>query len=84
VWVRQAYRRVLAQALARGHARQPRQTPQSFLPTLDQLWPDEARGLAELTEAYTAARYGQVPPSAEGLTALQAAVERIAMAERHD
>jgi hypothetical protein len=81
LWVRQAYRRVLAQALARGQARQPRQTPQSFLPTLDALWPDETGGLAELTEAYTAARYGQVPPSAGQLTALQQALDRLASAE---
>jgi hypothetical protein len=39
-----------ALALTRGQARQPRQTPQSFLPNLDQLWPDEVRGLSELTE----------------------------------
>ena len=78
VWVRQAYRRVLVQALARGQARQPRQTPQTYLPTLDGLWPSDAEALRELTAAYTAARYGQLPPTTEQLASLQVAVEQFA------
>jgi Domain of unknown function (DUF4129) len=80
-WVRRAYQRLLALALARGRARPPRQTPQAFLPTLSEIWPGETRNLAELTAAYTAARYGQVPPSAEQLAALKTAMERLAAAE---
>jgi len=79
-WVRRAYQRLLALALARGRARLPRQTPQGFLPTANQLWPDETSSLAELTAAYTAARYGQVPPSAEQLAAMKQAMERLAAA----
>ena len=82
-WVRRAYQRLLALALARGQARQPRQTPHSYLTTMNGLWPDEASGLAELTAAYTAARYGQVPPSAEQLAALKQADERMVAAETH-
>ena len=86
VWVRQSQRRVLAQALARAGA-QPRQTPQNYLPTLDGLWPSDVETLAALTAAYTAARYGQVPPPKEQLASLQVAVEQIARdqpgAERH-
>jgi hypothetical protein len=81
VWVRQAYRQVLARALARGQARQPAQTPETFLTTLDGLWPAAADALAALTTAYTAARYGEVPPSAGQLAALQAAVDQITNTE---
>ena len=82
-WVRRAYQRLLALALARGRARLPRQTPQGFLPTVNQLWPDEISSMAELTAAYTAARYGEVPPSAEQLAALQQAMERLDPGETH-
>jgi len=81
VWVRRAYQRLLALALARGRPRLPRQTPHTFLPTVNDLWPGETRNLAELTAAYTAARYGQVPPSPEQLAALKQAMERLAAAE---
>jgi hypothetical protein len=76
-WVRRAYQRLLALALARGQARRPRQTPRGFLPAVQALWPAEARALDELTDAYTAARYGQVPPTAEELAALQQALARL-------
>ena len=76
--LRQAYQRVLAQALARGRPRQPRQTPREYLPALDELWPAEAETLGALTAAYNAARYGDVPPTAEQLARLQTALDRLA------
>jgi len=75
--VRRAYQRLLALALARGQARPPRQTPRAFLPAVQTLWPQEAGALSDLTAAYTAARYGQVPPSAEQLAAMQQAIARL-------
>ncbi len=77
LWVRRAYQRLLALALDRGRARLPRQTPQAFLPAAQALWPEEAGAVADLTAAYTAARYGQAPPSAEQLAALQQAMARL-------
>jgi len=78
LWVRRAYRRVLGAALARGYARLPRQTPLDYLPILDRVWPAEAETLAALTAAYSAARYGQVPPTPQQIAALRAAVDRMA------
>jgi hypothetical protein len=75
--VRRTYQRLLALALARGRARPPRQTPRAFLPAVQALWPEEAAALDDLTAAYTAARYGQVPPSAEQLAAMQRALARL-------
>jgi hypothetical protein len=80
-WVRRAYQRVLVLALARGRARQPRQTPQAYLDTATELWPGEARGLTALTAAYTAARYGEVAPGAE---AIEAARQMLARLESKD
>ncbi len=78
IWLRHAYRRVLTQALARGQPRKAQQTPHAYQPALDGLWPAEAEALAALTAAYSAARYGDVPPSAEQVALLQAALERLA------
>ena len=71
LWVRQLYRRVLEAAVARGIARPGRQTPDMFLATLMNIWPDEVARLVELTAAYDAARYGQLPPTPRQLEVLK-------------
>jgi hypothetical protein len=77
VWVRTAYRRLLALALEHGRPRQPGQTPLGYLPSLDELWPAEAAGVAAVTVAYDAARYGEQPPTPDELEALRQKVEQI-------
>jgi len=67
--IRLTYQRLLAAAQAAGCPRAPGQTPSTYARVLDRLAPAHRADLHDLTEAYVAARYGELEPA-------QAAVER--------
>lgn len=77
VWIRAAYRQVLALAVEQGRPRPPAQTSLDYLPTLVALWPEEGALLESLTRAYTAARYGRLPPSGEQIEEIRRGLERM-------
>lgn len=75
--IRRLYVRAVTEAGRRGHKRAPAQTPYDFLPLMQRAFPHHAGEACDITEAYIAAHYGQVPDSDEALNALKQAWERM-------
>lgn len=75
--IRRLYVRAANEAGKRGHKRTPSQTPYDFLPAMQRAFPEHAGEARDITEAYVAAHYGQVPDSDEALDALKQAWERM-------
>lgn len=77
VTVRRMYARAGHEAGKRGFPRLNAQTPYDYLPHLCQAFPGREAEARELTEAYVAAHYGEVPDTREELDALRAAWARM-------
>jgi hypothetical protein len=75
--IRRLYVRAVNEAGKRGQKRTPSQTPYDFLPAMQRAFPEHAGEAREITEAYIAAHYGQVPDSDEALNALKQAWKRM-------
>lgn len=80
--VRYFYLRTLALAAERGLVRPPHKTPLEFMRDLEASWPDAGEDVAQLTEAFVAARYAprEIVPGEVG--AIQAAWRRLAQVFR--
>lgn len=75
--VRRLYVRAGHEAGKRGFPRLNAQTPYDYLPRLCSAFPGREPEARELTEAYVAAHYGEVPDTREELDALRRAWERM-------
>lgn len=64
-------------ARGRGHARQPNQPPDEYLPELIRAFPAEASALARLTNAYMRVHYGDQPLDGGELARLRTDYERV-------
>jgi hypothetical protein len=71
--IRHIYRRLCAVAAAYGYPRPPNQTPNEFLATLAQVWPNLLPESRVITEAYNRVRYGELPESKAEMDAIKAA-----------
>lgn len=69
--IRAIYRALLAWAASRGHARRKEETPYEFEARLDQKMPTIETQLQEVTEVYTATRYGEIVPDEMEVTRVQ-------------
>jgi DNA polymerase III delta prime subunit len=81
-FVREMYRRLLAWAAARGHARKAAQTPYEYLPGLVAWLPERGGDLAFLTEQYVRTRYSPAIPGESGLEELRQSWLRIRQTRR--
>lgn len=75
--VRRVYVRAVSEAGKRGFKRKPTQTPYDFLPDMQQAFPQNVSEARDVTEAYIASHYGQVPDTDEALNALKQSWERM-------
>jgi hypothetical protein len=80
--IRQIYQDLLARAMALDLPRHKGETPAAYVRRLSWLCPHELSSLQLLTMAYTIARYGAAPPTAEDVRAARDAHARIALALR--
>jgi hypothetical protein len=80
--VRRLYVRAVSEAGKRGFKRQPTQTPYDFLPDMQRAFPEHVSEARDVTEAYIASHYGQVPDSDEALNALKQSWERMRHSSR--
>ncbi len=77
VSIRQIYRRFQKVAARAGQPRPAPATPREFLTQLQAAYSDLPAGAAALTQTYTAARYGNVAPTAQQVTAANAALAEV-------
>ncbi|MCL4836154.1 MAG: DUF4129 domain-containing protein [Caldilineaceae bacterium] len=68
----------------RGEARLPSEPPDDYLPRLASVFPGQAAGLAQITEAYMRVYYGEQAISGEELAGLRAVYERVRGAQKRD
>ena len=68
-------------AAAAGYPRLEAETPYEYLPTLGQVWPDNAAEARLITDAFIRVRYGELPETAEELEAIRAAWRRLEATE---
>ncbi|MDT8305074.1 MAG: DUF4129 domain-containing protein [Anaerolineae bacterium] len=71
--IRRIYRQMGELAAAYGYPRAAAQTPNEYLSTLGELWPDGQDESTQITQAYVRVRYGEVPETEEELQALRRA-----------
>lgn len=71
--IRRLYVRAVREAGKRGFTRSQNQTPMEFLPKLNAAFPDAERETRQITDAYIAAHYGEVPDTLDGLNTLRSA-----------
>lgn len=80
--IRRLYVRAVQEAGRRGHKRSASQTPYDFLPEMQRAFPHNISEARDVTEAYVASHYGQVPDTDEALNALKQAWERMRQSSR--
>lgn len=80
--VRYLYANLQHLAAQRGHPRAGAQTPNDYLPQLQQAFPGQETALAQLTHAYNAVEYGHAATSEIELEHLRAAWAAIRIAAR--
>ena len=66
--IRRLYVRAVTESGKRGFKRKPTQTPFDFLPEMQRAFPEHVSEARDVTEAYVAAHYGQVPDTDDALT----------------
>ena len=81
--IRRIYRLMCRAAAAAGYPRLEAETPYEFLPTLGQVWPENAAEARLITDAFIRVRYGELPETAEELEAIRAAWRRLEASEPH-
>jgi len=75
--IRRIYAHMTALAAELGYPRPDYQTPYEYLPTLGQAFPQSRDAVADITEAYVAVHYGEVPERPEDLAGVRASWESI-------
>jgi hypothetical protein len=75
--VRRVYAQLLEWGARQGRARRPAETPLEFGAALDGLRPDLREDLAAITRAYLQVRYGEMPESADMISAVLASWDRV-------
>lgn len=75
--IRRIYAHMSALAAELGHPRALHETPYEYQPTLEQAFPDSHTEVAQVTQAYVAVHYGQVPDRLADLQIVRAAWEHI-------
>jgi hypothetical protein len=80
--VRRLYVRAVSEAGKRGFKRKPTQTPYDFLPDMQRAFPEHVSEARDVTEAYIASHYGQVPDTDAALNALKQSWERMRQSRR--
>lgn len=75
--VRAIYANLLVLLTALDHPRQPEQTPYEYEPVAEGVLPERQAEIADITEAFVRARYGEMEISAQELAHLQQAWERV-------
>ena len=81
--IRRVYRLMCRAAAAAGYPRLEAETPYEYLPTLAQVWPENAAEARLITDAFIRVRYGELPETAEELEAIRAAWRRLEGTEPH-
>ena len=81
--VRDVYRRLLAWAAGHGHPKAAHQTAHEFMETLRPTVPDRTFELRFVTEAYAAARYGDVRPDPGLIDRIRSAWRRLRTTRPH-
>ncbi len=80
--LRRVYTQTVKLAASRGYPRPSSRTPYEHLNTLEQAFPGCEPELAQITEAYVGAHYGELPERPEALAEIRAAFERIKMTQK--
>ena len=75
--IRRIYAHVSALAAERGYPRAVHETPYEYLPALERAFPDNREDVAQVTEAYIAVHYGEMPERPEDLATVKSAWQRI-------
>jgi len=75
--IRRIYAALTTLAAERGYARPAARTPYEHLPALRRAFPGCDVQVAQITEAYVAAHYGQVPDSREALAKIRLTWEEV-------
>ena len=81
--IRDVYRRLLAWAASHGHAKAAHQTAHEFMETLRPAVPERTFELRFVTEAYVAARYGDVRPDPGLIDRIRSAWRRLRTTRPH-
>ncbi len=75
--IRRIYAHMSALAADLGHPRAIHETPYEYQSTLEQAFPENHKDVAQVTQAYVAVHYGQVPDQLADLQMVRAAWEHI-------
>jgi hypothetical protein len=75
--IRRLYARAIREAGKRGFTRSQNQTPMEFLPRLSAAFPGAERETRQITDAYIAAHYGEVPDTLDALNTLRSAWQKM-------
>lgn len=75
--IRRIYANTVRLAASRGYPRPAARTPYEHLATLRQAFPGCDSELAQITEAYVAVHYGELPEDPNALAEIRAAFERV-------
>jgi hypothetical protein len=75
--IRRIYARMSHEAGKRGFQRMTAQTPNDYLPRLNDAFPGTDADIRTITNAYIAAHYGEVPDTDEALAQIRMAWERV-------
>lgn len=81
--IRRIYRLMCRAAAAAGYPRLEAETPNEYLPTLSQVWPENAVEARLITDAFIRVRYGELPETAEEMETIRAAWRRLETTEPH-
>ncbi len=79
VRIRRIYARLMKLSAKLGYARPVSVTPIEFLPSLQELFPDNARDLQVITDAYLVVRYGELPERLDQVEDVQTAWKNVAV-----
>jgi hypothetical protein len=75
--IRRIYAHVASLAAKEGYRRADNETPYDYLPTLRTAFPDSGPEVTQITEAYVAVHYGELPERKEDLLAVRTAWQEI-------
>ena len=81
--IRRIYAALVALGAERGHPRPAARTPYEHLPELRRAFPGCEVQLAQITDAYVAAHYGQAPETRAALQGIRASWQHVREVARH-
>src|SRR5690606_25713275 len=75
--IRRIYENMLYLATVNGYPRGAVETPNEYIKTLDEAWPERHDEIVRITRAYIQVRYGEVPETRQELDDIRDAWNRL-------